>query len=502
MNQIKKIVSIILLATALVLSLTVSAFATDITIEGGNSNSEYAAYKILDATHGGENKFAYTLNSKYEDIIKSVTGKTERADIIAYIESLTDSDIQDFADAVYEAIVAANTEADYTADDNKFEDVEQGYYLIAETKVGDTADTFSLVMLNTAGIDNITVNTKEDLPTVSKQVEEINDTTGESSWGESADYDIGDAINYMITGTVSEKYELYNSYYYNFSDTMEKGLTYNKDAKFYVVNGNDKTEITDSFTVNADDNGFTAAANLKEIAGVDIDGDSTIVVEYTATLNENAVAGTTGNKNEVYLEYENNPYAKADGDITTVDKPTTPGKTPLYVNVVFTFDAVVNKVDGEGNALSGAGFTLYKWVAENNDYVAVNNEITGVTSFDFRGLDVGKYKLVESTVPQGYNKCNDIVFEVVAEYDLTTDPDTLTALSVKNENGDVISEGTDAVFTTVLSDGKISTDVENLTGPELPETGGMGTTIFYIVGGILVVGAVVLLVAKKRMSND
>ncbi|MBR6562401.1 MAG: isopeptide-forming domain-containing fimbrial protein [Clostridia bacterium] len=510
MKTIKTLTFAIILATILVTSLTLTAFATSITIDSATDGSEYSAYRLLTATDGGDGKFSYGLNGSYASVLETVTGKSTESDIVAYINSLeTADDVRDFADAVYAEIVESAIEADYTASENTFESVEQGYYLIAETKVGNAADTFSLVMLDTAGKDNLTVNTKEGLPTIEKKVFEINDSTGASSWGDSADYDVNDVIKYKITGSVSEKYDYYNSYYYGVTDIMEKGLTYNGDAKVYAINGSTMTELTPhfSFTVTKNEesgfaNGFVAESNLKEISGISIDGDTLIVIEYTATLNEYAVKGKPGNENTVYLEYENNPYVDADGDSNTVDKPVTPGKTAEDVNIVFTFAALVNKVDGDRNALAGAGFTLYKWNAETGYWVAVGDEITEVTTFSFAGLDAGRYKISETTVPEGYNKGEDIEFSILAEYDLTTDPDALTALKVADAEGNIISEGATPTFSIDLENGTITTTVENLAGAELPETGGIGTTIFYIAGSILAIGAIVLLVSKKVMAKN
>ncbi len=506
MKNMKKLVGIIMLATALILSTFIPSFATDITITGGAEDSVYSAFKLLNATDGGDGKYAYTLNDTYTAVLQSVTGKTEQADIVAYIQALDSEAIADFAEDAYAAIVVAGIEADAVSADAKFTGVEQGYYLIAETALGNTADTYSLVMLDTAGQENIEVSTKEDIPSVEKKVEEKNDTTGDSSWGDSADYDIGDSISYKLTGTVSAKYADYGSYFYRFNDTMEKGLTYNKDAKVYIVNGEVKTEVTDQFDIVSTDDGFTATSNLKELTlpeGVTITATTTVVVEYTCTLNEEATKGTDGNENRVYIEYENNPSVEADGNPDTPDEPKEPeepGKSEEDVNVVFTFDAVVNKTDKDKVALAGAGFTLYKNV--KGEYEAVGTEITGVTTFTFEGLDAGIYKLVETTVPEGYNKADDVVFEVVPTYDTTTDPHTLTALAVENEAGEVISTGNEPTFSTFVLVGKVETTVVNVAGTELPSTGGVGTTIFYIAGGILVVAAVVLLVAKKRMGAE
>ena len=503
MKNMKKFASL-LLAWVMLLAMTVTASAASITIEGGASGSEYAAYKLLDAelpTEGDTSgKYNFSVNDKYLTALQEVTGKSTSDEIVDYIADLTDDEIRGFADAVYAKIKGLTP--DYTTDDNVFDNVDMGYYLIAETKVGDTSDTYSLIMLDTAAAnedENITVTTKEDKPTVDKEVEEKNDSEGTSDiWGESADYDIGDTINYKITGTVSSKYEDYLSYYYSFSDTMDGGLTLNKDSIKVTING---VDVTEQFTIETTEHSFTATANLKELTGVTIEADTKIIVTYTATLNENAVSGAAGNKNEVILKYENDPYYKGDGDPDTPDEPEKPGETPKDINIVFTYDAIVNKVDDKDEPLEGAGFTLYKWVADENNWVAVGDEITGVTTFTFEGLDVGKYKLVETTVPNGYNKAADIIFYVEATYDDTKDPVVLTDLVVKDEDGKVIS-GENLTFTADKTEGEVETDVVNKAGIELPSTGGMGTTIFYILGGALVVIAVVLLVTKKRMTTE
>lgn len=498
MNRAKKLVSM-LLALVMVFTMAGAAMAaTSITITGGVNGAEYAAYRLLNVTEGNDDNFAYTLNEKYTDILKEVTGKTEQADIIAYIAAFADNStqIRAFADAVYAKIVDADIDADATTSTDAFAEVEQGYYLIAETETGDASDTYSLVMLDTAGKTEATIATKEDKPTVDKQVEEKNDTTDTSSWGESADYDIGDIISYKITGTVSNQYDGYKSYYYSFSDTMDAGLTLNQTSIKVMIGD---VDVTEQFDIETTEHSFTATANLKELSDdVTITADTKIVVTYTATLNENAVSGTAGNKNEVILKYENNPYHEGDGNPETPDKPEEPGETPKDINIVFTFDAIVNKVDAGKNPLEGAGFTLYKNVG--GEWTVVGEEITDTTTFTFEGLDVGKYKLVETTVPAGYNKAADIEFEIVATYDDEKDPVELTGLQVKDAEGNVISEGTDAAFSATVASGEVSTNVVNTTGVELPSTGGVGTTMLYVGGGALIAVAVVMLVAKKRKA--
>ena len=132
-----------------------------------------------------------------------------------------------------------------------------------------------------------------------------------------------------------------------------------------------------------------------------------------------------GNTNVSKLEYSNNPY----GDGT--------GVTPEDKVIVITYNLIANKVDGNNAPLEGAGFTLYKLDSTTGDYVAVGNEITGVTTFYFKGVDAGQYKLVETTVPAGYNKADDLVFSVEATYDTTSDNPELKTLVVKDASGKV-----------------------------------------------------------------
>lgn len=501
MKRMKKLASF-LLAAIMVLSMTISAFAaesTKVTING--DGKEYAAYRLLSAVDGStedEVKIVYSVNSKYAGVLTTVTECTEDSDILDYIEALDDEKIRTFADTVYKAICAAGITADVTTKEKEFS-VDQGYYLIAETETASSTDTISLVMLNTAGNTDITVTTKEDVPKLVKKVKETNDSTGVvTEWQDGADYDINDDVPFKLTGTVTKKLDSYDTYYYVFHDKMSAGLTFNNDVEVYV---DSTTPVAEDYytVVTKTDDGCTFEVvfeNLKDVPGVT--AGCTITVEFAAKLNSEAVIGTPGNPNEAKLEYSNNPYNTGDSDDD--DKPDETGETPWDKVVVFTYVLNADKVDGNGDALKGAGFTLYKNDAEAADWVKIGDEITGVTTFTFSGLDAGEYKLVETTVPAGYNKADDILFTIEATYDTEAVGPELTGLAVKDADGNTISEGEEAVFSTVVTAGSVNTDVENLTGTKLPETGGIGTTIFYVLGAVLVIGAVVVLVTKKRMS--
>lgn len=505
MKKMRKLLAV-LLTMVMVFAMSANVFAANITIEGGAAGSEYAAYKLLNATDGGANedgalKVAYTLNEKYTAVLQEVTGAQEQTEIIAYIQALDAEGIRTFADTVYGKITAAGLEADYTTATDKFENVDQGYYLIAETKTGNAADTVSLVMLDTAGDNDITVQTKEDIPILEKKVQEKNDSTGTTTdWQDGADYDINDEVPFKLTGTVADNYDEYDRYYYVFHDKMSEGLTFDADSVEVKVDG---VKITSGYRVVTEglSDGCTFEVVFDDLKAIDtVTKDSVITVEFTATLNDKAVIGQPGNPNEAKLEYSNNPYNTGDGDDED-DKPDDTGETPWDKVIVFTYELNVDKTDGDTDAkLEGAEFALYKFDDATGEYIQVGETIKGVTTFTFTGLDAGQYKLVETKAPEGYNKVEDIYFTIEATYETEAADPKLLTLVVKDAEGEVISEGEEATFGTVLEAGEVNTTVENFAGFELPSTGGMGTTILYVAGAVMVLGAAVVLVTRRRMS--
>lgn len=294
-------------------------------------------------------------------------------------------------------------------------------------------------------------------------------------------YDIGDNVPFQLTGTMPSTLADYDTYSYTFTDTLSVGLERNNDVEIYLVNGDARKKVTSSFTISkVANNKFTVSCdNVKGIEGVTV--NSKFVVEYTAKLTENAVIGSAGNPNRVDLTFSNNPNGEGTG------------KTPEDKVIVFTYKIVANKVGEDGSTpLEGAGFTLYKIV--NGQEVKVGNEITGVTTFEFKGTDAGKYVLKETTVPAEYNKAEDLHFTVNATYDTNSADPKLTDLSVTGNN----------TFNTSITgenDGSATTTIVNKRGSVLPSTGGIGTTIFYVIGGILMVGAGVILVSRRRRSK-
>ena len=504
MKLFKKLASFIL-AFAMVMAIAMPSvvMAADgkstITVDGATAGSEYVAYKLFNATDDGNGHFSYTVNSKYETVLKEVTGKSTGAEIVKYLDGIKDNAtaVREFADKVYAKV--KTMDVDYTAANGVFAEVDQGYYLIAQTKIG-TNEAYSLVMLGTAGKNNLKITPKTGVPTFEKKIKEKNDSTGvESGWQDASDYDIGDKVPFKLTGTVSDKYDNYKTYYYAFHDKMDDTLEFNADSVVVKIDG--KEVAKEKYTLNTKTtDGCTFEVVFNDLKTVSPTKPENVTVEYTATLKDTAKLGSVGNFNKGKLEFNNNPYYEGEG------KPETPGETPWDEVVVFTYKLIANKTDGQGNALAGAGFTLYKFDKDTNDYVKVKEIEAGeTTKFEFTGADAGKYKLVETTVPDGYNKADDLVFEVKGTYEAVnkTDPlkaPTLTKLEIFDEKGNSIT-GEDKVFTTNLAAGTATTNIKNLTGSELPSTGGMGTTVLYAAGTLMILAAAAFLVMKKKAES-
>ena len=382
-----------------------------------------------------------------------------------------------------------------------------GYYLVkdeanSQNGVKEGATTSYILKV----VKNTTATTKLDVPTVTKKVKDTNDSTGESSgWQDSADADINDDVQYQITGTMPANIADYTKYKYVFTDTMSKGLTYehkdnergNATIKIGKTDSNgsfnaDKvvtTSFAESVTNNAD--GTTTVTwtcdDLTQ-AGVKLTPTTKVVVTYSAKLNKDAVIGSAGNPNEVNLTYSNNPNKGGEGET---------GKTPNDKNIVFTYKTVVNKLDQDKKSLKGAAFKLEKKQSDGT-YTEVKSFTAGEeTTFEFTGLDDGNYKLIESTTPAGYNTIAPIEFTISATHTQDSDenPLKLTDLSV---TGGLVNEGTNKNATVDVGAGTISADIVNKAGTELPETGGMGTTVLYVLGGVLVALAAAYVIYTKK----
>lgn len=374
---------------------------------------------------------------------------------------------------------------------------------------------------------------------------------------------IGDTIEYEITGEVPNT-EGYTYYYYVVHDTMSKGLTLNEGSFEVTVGGTPLTEGTHYrvYITKDEDKGTTtfelAFADMKALVDAKtIAVGADISIQYTAEVNDKAEIGTNPNTNTANLEYSNNPGSSARND--KEDKPGVPGngtatgEGPDNETKTYVTELTIDKVDNKGMVLTGAEFTLTgtnltkvivktatEFVepaeGETANYYELTNgtftleppivdenkvgynkdlyksltpthvrKVTVTTStaaagdpkaivgrvdasgrVTFTGLNAGEYTLTETKTPEGYNTIEDITFTITGTGDAKAFAWSVTGT-------DIVLDATNGVFNTVI---------ENVPGTELPETGGIGTTLFYIIGGVLAAAAVVLLITKKRMASE
>lgn len=530
---------------------TAMAAEGDVTITIGSETTPasvgdvYAGYRLFDeteATVGEKTNVAYQKRTNwnhYDKVVEAIkdvdssvtlTADSKVDDFVAAIGKFDSTKTKRFAENLYKSLKGngvaadANSAAVAAGAFSTTLSGPQGYYLIVQTTAAnDAGKTMSAVIVNTAGQAGVTVSPKKDTVTVSKKVQEnmdgVNNPASEDNWGTAADYNIGDYVKFQLTGSLPTDYADYTSYEYTFHDTADQGLTFVNDTthpvKVYAVNDNNKVELKqDTLTgyqvLTSDINGETfnvKFADLKKAQAekigdtVNITSSTQIVVEYYAQLNENAVLGSNGNQNKVYLQFSNNKYGEGTG------------KTEEHKVTVFTFKLEVTKygkTDSDKEALNGAGFTLYKATKVNpadSDYAKVGDEVqhTNGNVFDFTGLDSGYYKIVETTTPKGYNTIDPITFTVTATYNSADEPGTLTDLTVTDVKvGGVASA--EQTFTVNRGTGEagtaqIKTDVVDIPGSKLPSTGGMGTVLLYVAGiAVFVLAGATLVMALRRRN--
>lgn len=479
---------------------------------------DYSMQTLSNIKWGSNAKSTYKVNDNDEEKI-AVVGELVPQDVIdsllAVKEDTSDLEklavIEKYADLTGTPVATLKNEGKET--DQKTYNAQGGYYLIKDKDgtVPEGTDAYTTYVVQVVG--SISITPKSDVPTSQKKVKDTNDTTGTTSdWQDSADYDIGDTVPFQLTGTVASNYDAYKVYKFTFHDQESEGLTFNKDSvKVYVDVDGDRKEISsDYYTVVADNpetkdinesptdgHTFDVVFNdLKQIKGADgkavVQAGSVITVEYTSTLNNDAVIGSEGNPNVMHLEFSNNPNDDQGGDT---------GTTPDDKVIVFTYKTTLNKVDEEGEDLKGAEFTLEKKVLNSQtnkeEWITIQTiKNENGSTFEFKGLDDGTYRLSEKA-PAGYNNITPIEFTITAEHEILSNDPKLTKMEVKGTN----------VFNIDMLDGStnpagsISANIINRKGTILPSTGGIGTTVFYVTGAILMLGAGVLLVSRKRVSK-
>ena len=525
MKHLRKFVSILLTAI-MVLAMCIPVMADGAT--GGNgytitapdNGHTYNIYQIFTGEVSGSNliKEKWGQNAKNGNLTVTV-GDTVPSDVLQALENVSQESTHTDSEQlnVITQYVNFDSEIATITGGESTRALPVGYYLIkdvASTNKNNN-DAFSIYMVKLLN-SNITIQPKVSVPTAEKKVKDVNDSTGTTTvdnqnnnteWIDSADYDIGDDVPFQLKGTVAADYDRYTTYKFVFHDKQQKDQKGDSVFDFIpetvkvTVNGQkvENTETNKYYNVNttglSDGDDFEIEfPDLKQISSVH--AGSVIIVEYNATLNSKAVIGKGGNKNTMHLEYSNNP-----------EQEGSTGHTPDDTVIVFTYQTTINKVDKDQKPLEGAEFTLEKFYKNesNGEWKSITKvDNSSSTVFEFAGLDDGYYRLTETTHPEGYNPIDPIYFTITAEHELLSDNPKLTTLEATETNEQHTNKETGNItFTSTNEDnGILTTNVVNKKGSLLPETGGIGTTIFYIVGVVLVLGAGVLLVTKKRMNAD
>lgn len=483
MKHMKRFVALFA-ALALVLAMAAPAFADtgnasmsnegEITVQNTIKGHTYSIYRIFnlvsfknDAT---DKAYSYKLSEKWTGFTSN-SFSVNKNGYIEWKAGETEAVAAAFAveAKAYIASHSSTVTPDYTqtasGESVEFDNLPLGYYLVS-TSVG------SLCSLDTTD-KTAEIREKNGVPSVDKEIVENGNDVKSNNAG------IGDKVNYKVTINVTAG----NTSNYVLHDTMT-GLDFNNDVKITSAKSG---QLTTEYTVKT--TGQTDGCTFEIVFddSVLVAGD-TLTVEYSGTVNASAVIGGEGNKNESHLQFG--------------DKNTPSSETKTYVWKVNVHKYTVKKT-GETTsekALAGAKFVLSRGNESEKEYaVMTGNKVTswkkefnsatvlvtdGTNDLIYEGLDAGNYQLIETEAPTGYNKLKNPIDVVITASNGSA---TITYRDA-DESGYVTATGA-------------TVKVLNNAGTTLPTTGGIGTTIFYLIGGGLMVAAAVLLIAKKRMEN-
>lgn len=499
MKLFKKLASFILafaMVMAIAMPSVVMAAETTykLTLQNTVKGHTYEVYQVFSGTLSTKNNKKVLSDLKWGSGVKAdaytVTAK-------AKAETLTDeTTARAFAKELVDQkkLSAATKTVQSTTGTTEIAGLAAGYYLVKDTdsSLANKHDSYTAYILQVVGDARTSV--KSDVPSSEKKVKDINDSTDTETtgWQDAADWDIGDEVPFKIEGTLPSNYEKYTKYTLKFHDKQQAGLTFKRDSVKVFI---DDTKITEGFEVveNPDD-GDTFDVVFENLKNTSAKNNSVIRVEYKSVLNGNANLGKPGNENTMYMEFSNNPNSEQGGEI---------GKTPEDTVIVFTYKVSVNKVNENNEKLDGADFTLEKKVKKNTNSDEYEwkpiTKVTGTADdvFEFNGIDDGEYRLTETRAPANYDKLSDpIYFTVTAGHVDGADPylDTFSGNITSGNVGEM-------AFTANKENGILSTTIQNKPGSSLPETGGMGTTILYAAGTLMILAAAAFLVMKKKADS-
>ena len=513
-KTIKKLLAA-LMAVAMVCAMAIPAFAAGtgsntLTINGTTEGHTYEAYqvftgdlkgKVLSNIVWGDGVNGDDIRND-PDLPSSLSGLSSAAALAAELAKLSPSsdDVNTFAEVVSKHLSTNKYTSTESGTTYTIDNLPDGYYFIKDATVSmPVGATYSRYMLNI--VNSVTIKAKDTSVTLDKQIQ--HNETGE--WGVVGDNQIGDTVKFRTITTVPDTTG-YTDYTYEIHDTMSPELKVNDstvlDAAYYSVT----VDPTNS-------NKFTVSVKIIDAvkAGV-LHANDKLYTYYTGVLNESAKIYDKGcQDNEAYLEYSNNPTSGGTGE------------TPKKKVYDWTFKVDATKVDGANpdTKLEGAVFVLSKvsgldlepnkngnptknldklieLVDNNNGTYTVANTTTTTTytmttptggKISIKGLDdETKYYLYETKAPDGYNALTAPV-----EIKITDNTYDIIGNQIVTQPNVVVNE--------YNATSGVGFNVENNAGTTLPGTGGIGTTIFYVIGGGLMVAAAILLITKKRMEN-
>ena len=511
MKHARKLASL-LLALVMVFALATTAFAQDVTGEGGNGSitisnaakgETYTIYKLFDATVSADHK-----SIAYTGEIPESLNEYFIADKNGYISATTKAKEGDkMSEGLQNALKTwtekeepvATAESDGSA--LNFTGLAYGYYVVT-TSQGNQAISVDSTMPNVTIVD-------KNSSTPSK----LTKTATATATGTDKSFSIGDTVTYTVRfktsnydGAGKDAKKIVS---YTIEDTLPEFLKDVTVTSIIVDNDGNEATITDQNQITVADHQFGADKKIvikwydEEKKEFLYNNGATIIITYTAVVTDKAAIDGAGNPNNVTVTWT------TEGS----DKPG-PGKLEQK-EIIYTYAIALKKVNDKGNPLPGAVFEFPFYVESTPDangaYIYagktpgkdLTNRITTPDSgvIVVKGVKSGSYVIEEVTAPAGYNKLTDPVTVTAVKTGKTTTNTTVYL----DKDGKVVGEDSDAKVTEVNVDiatiAATAVVVVNKAGTELPSTGGMGTTIFYVLGSALVLGAVVLLVTKKRMSD-
>lgn len=551
MKATKRIFSVFLtcvLAFTMAFAMGLTASAADYTITitkpAGDIDRTYEAYQIFKGNLDGNtlsdiewgtgiDGAAFLTELKKNASFTSCTDAKTVAEKLATFKDNSDEAVA-FAKLAGKFLTTATGSAKATSSANgEIKVPSAGYYLLKDVTTV-TDDALSLNILKV--VKDVTVNPKADHPTVDKKI-----GTDIATGVAANEATIGDKVPFVIASKVPQM-QGYTKYFFVLNDSMTAGLTYNKDVAIKIGT---TTLAPTAYDVVYDDTANTMKIVIKNFIQYKSEAGKDIVVTYSATLNEKADLTQAGNKNTVKLTYSNNPNVDYKGD-NEPDSTDPVGETPEHVTVTYSTQLQLTKVDGankevmKGVEFQITGTSIKTAVSEGHyfkqdtagEYYQLKDgtftktaptteteskyvsdlkyaDVTGTAEetnmqkvtasgttdanglITFKGLGAGTYYITELKTLGGYNLLTaPITVKIDAKIDATSGTTSCTWTATMN--------GAPATF----EENMVKLTVENNKGSVLPITGGIGTTIFYVIGGLLVCGAVVMAITKKKLSVE